>query len=118
LRKHATHPGSLDHYLTGPFAEPNLKGKVAHAVKASRYLAIHLRFEIDMLAHSLCEYGGGEEERKELEAYREIHFPALTHLKKTTEYAVLLLFPDIHVHLSCMLACIATCCKLNISCSR
>jgi len=91
---------------------------VAHAVKASRYLAIHLRFEIDMLAHSLCEYGGGEEERKELEAYREIHFPALTHLKKTTEYAVLLLFPDIHVHLSCMLACIATCCKLNISCSR
>ncbi|KAH8512211.1 hypothetical protein H0E87_009434 [Populus deltoides] len=85
LRKHATHPGSLDHYLTGPFAEPNLKGKVAHAVKASRYLAIHLRFEIDMLAHSLCEYGGGEEERKELEAYREIHFPALTHLKKTTE---------------------------------
>ncbi|KAJ6706762.1 O-FUCOSYLTRANSFERASE 2 [Salix viminalis] len=85
LRKHATHPGSLDHYLIGPFAEPNLKGKGGHAVKASRYLAIHLRFEIDMLAHSLCEYGGGEAERKELEAYREIHFPALTHLKKTTE---------------------------------
>ncbi|KAG6778473.1 hypothetical protein POTOM_014808 [Populus tomentosa] len=85
LRKHGTHPGSLDRYLTGPFAEPNLKGKVGRAVKASRYLAIHLRFEIDMLAHSLCEYGGGEEERKELEAYREIHFPALTHLKKTTE---------------------------------
>ncbi|KAG6776764.1 hypothetical protein POTOM_016552 [Populus tomentosa] len=85
LRKHATHPGPLDRYLTGPFAEPSLKGKVGRAVKASRYLAIHLRFEIDMLAHSLCEYGGGEEERKELEAYREIHFPALTHLKKTTE---------------------------------
>ncbi|KAJ6367420.1 hypothetical protein OIU78_000052 [Salix suchowensis] len=85
LRKHATHPGSLDHYLIGPFAEPNLKGKGGHAVKASRYLALHLRFEIDMLAHSLCEYGGGEAERKELEAYREIHFPALTHLKKTTE---------------------------------
>ncbi|KAJ6935034.1 hypothetical protein NC652_010124 [Populus alba x Populus x berolinensis] len=85
LRKHGTHTGSLDRYLTGPFAEPNLKGKVGRAVKASRYLAIHLRFEIDMLAHSLCEYGGGEEERKELEAYREIHFPALTHLKKTTE---------------------------------
>lgn len=44
-----------------------------------------------MLAHSLCEYGGGEAERKELEAYREIHFPALTHLKKTTEYAVFVL---------------------------
>ncbi|KAJ6401987.1 hypothetical protein OIU84_014126 [Salix udensis] len=62
-----------------------LQEKRGHAVKASRYLAIHLRFEIDMLAHSLCEYGGGEAERKELEAYREIHFPALTHLKKTTE---------------------------------
>ncbi|KAJ6925303.1 O-fucosyltransferase 15-like [Populus alba x Populus x berolinensis] len=85
LRKHGTHPGSLDRYLTGPFAEPSLKGKAGRAVKASRYLAIHLRFEIDMLAHSLCEYGGGEEERKELEAYREIHFPALTHLKKTTD---------------------------------
>lgn len=41
-----------------------------------------------MVAHSLCEFGGGEEERKELEAYREIHFPALTVLKKTTMYAV------------------------------
>ncbi|CAN1811184.1 O-fucosyltransferase 15 [Linum perenne] len=50
---------------------------------ASRFLALHLRFEIDMVAHSLCEYGGGREEAEELEAYREIHFPALTVLKKT-----------------------------------
>ena len=41
-----------------------------------------------MVAHSLCEFGGGDEERKELEAYREIHFPALTLLKKTKTYAV------------------------------
>ncbi|KAJ6999376.1 hypothetical protein NC653_010159 [Populus alba x Populus x berolinensis] len=46
LRKHGTHPGSLDRYLTGPFAEPSLKGKVGRAVKASRYLAIHLRDSI------------------------------------------------------------------------
>ncbi|CAI0467715.1 unnamed protein product [Linum tenue] len=46
-------------------------------------LALHLRFEIDMVAHSLCEYGGGQEEAEELEAYRKIHFPALTLLKKT-----------------------------------
>ncbi|KAK0577900.1 hypothetical protein LWI29_002001 [Acer saccharum] len=36
-----------------------------------------------MVAHSLCEFGGGEEERLELEAYREIHFPAPTLLKTT-----------------------------------
>ncbi|CAN1165721.1 O-fucosyltransferase 15 [Linum perenne] len=50
---------------------------------APHHLALHLRFEIDMVAHSLCEYGGGREEAEELEAYREIHFPALTVLKKT-----------------------------------
>ncbi|KAJ8761326.1 hypothetical protein K2173_001382 [Erythroxylum novogranatense] len=83
LRKHAVHPGPLDHYLVGSYAEPNTKEKHGGAVKASKYLALHLRFEIDMVAHSLCEYGGGEEEGKELEVYREIHFPALTHLKKT-----------------------------------
>jgi len=30
-----------------------------------------------MVAYSLCEFGGGEEERRELQAYREAHFPAL-----------------------------------------
>ncbi|WOG89739.1 hypothetical protein DCAR_0208978 [Daucus carota subsp. sativus] len=42
-----------------------------------KYLALHLRFEIDMVAYSLCEFGGGEKERKELQSYREIHFPLL-----------------------------------------
>jgi hypothetical protein len=37
-----------------------------------------------MVAHSLCEFGGGEEERKELEAYRDI--PALALMKNTTKY--------------------------------
>ncbi|XP_068324427.1 O-fucosyltransferase 15-like [Pyrus communis] len=84
LRQNESHPGPLDHYLVGSFAEPVKKQTKSRAKKASRYLALHLRFEIDMVAHSLCEFGGGEEERKELEAYREIHFPALTLLKKTT----------------------------------
>ncbi|KAL4333909.1 hypothetical protein GQ457_07G028150 [Hibiscus cannabinus] len=53
------------------------------AAKPSRYLALHLRFEIDMVAHSLCEFGGGEDERQELEAFQQIHFPALTELEKT-----------------------------------
>ncbi|KAF4379245.1 hypothetical protein G4B88_010639 [Cannabis sativa] len=86
LRHHESHPGGpLDHYLVGSYAEAFKRQNQSHPKKASRYLALHLRFEIDMVAHSLCEFGGGEEERKELEAYREIHFPALTLLKKTTK---------------------------------
>jgi hypothetical protein len=50
----------------------------------SRYLALHMRFEVDMVAYSLCEFGGGEEERRELHAFRETHFPALaTRLRNT-----------------------------------
>ncbi|KAL6876427.1 hypothetical protein ACP4OV_012999 [Aristida adscensionis] len=51
----------------------------------SRYLALHMRFEEDMVAYSLCEFGGGEAERRELQAYRETHFPALaTRLRNIT----------------------------------
>lgn len=83
MRRHV-HPGPLDSHLVGTYAETILKGKGARTMKNSRYLSLHLRFEIDMVAHSLCHFGGGEEERQELEAYREIHFPALVQLKKTT----------------------------------
>ncbi|CAM8993025.1 unnamed protein product [Rhodiola kirilowii] len=78
----ARRPGPLDRHLVGSYTDSILKKRKVLASKASKYLALHLRFEIDMVAHSLCDYGGGEEERKELEAYREIHFPALTQLKK------------------------------------
>ncbi|KAL2475693.1 O-fucosyltransferase family protein [Abeliophyllum distichum] len=82
MRQNDTGLGHLDHYLVGPFAKSEVKGQKNRAAKKSRYLALHLRFEIDMVAHSLCEYGGGEEERRELESYRAIHFPALMELKK------------------------------------
>ncbi|PWA53041.1 GDP-fucose protein O-fucosyltransferase [Artemisia annua] len=72
MRQNATHSGVLYENLIGPFAKP--KGKVK---KDFRYLALHLRFEIDMVALSLCDFGGGEEEKKELQAYRAIHFPGL-----------------------------------------
>lgn len=50
----------------------------------SRFVALHMRFEVDMVAYSLCEFGGGEEERRELQAFRETHFPALaTRLRNT-----------------------------------
>ncbi|KAJ4975501.1 hypothetical protein NE237_000607 [Protea cynaroides] len=81
LRQHKSRQGPLDHNLVGLFAEHTRKPPS----KMSRYLALHLRFEIDMVAHSLCDFGGGEEEREELEAYRAVHFPALTLLKKTTK---------------------------------
>ncbi|CDP04443.1 unnamed protein product [Coffea canephora] len=83
MRQNMSRLGPLDKHLLGPLAEPKKKGQRSHSTKASRYLALHLRFEIDMVAHSLCEFGGGKEEQKELEAYREKHFPALIELKKT-----------------------------------
>ncbi|PWA70925.1 GDP-fucose protein O-fucosyltransferase [Artemisia annua] len=72
MRQNATHSGVLYENLVGPFAKP--KGKVK---KYFRYLALHLRFEIVMVALSLCDFGGGEEEKKELQAYCAIHFPGL-----------------------------------------
>ncbi|KAI7752096.1 hypothetical protein M8C21_023107 [Ambrosia artemisiifolia] len=80
MRQNATHSGILDENLVGPFAKS--KGKIK---KDFRYLALHLRFEIDMVAHSLCDFGGGEEEKKELQAYREIHFPGLVELNDSTK---------------------------------
>lgn len=87
MRQHAAKPGTLDHYLVGPHTVSAMIARSNRATKASKYLALHLRFEIDMVAHSLCEFGGGEEERQELEAYRQIHFPALTELKNTEKCA-------------------------------
>ncbi|KAK8642224.1 hypothetical protein V6N13_011579 [Hibiscus sabdariffa] len=83
LHKHSAQPGLLDHYLVGPHAVSAIIARNDRATKPSRYMALHLRFEIDMVAHSLCEFGGGEDERRELEAFRQIHFPALTELEKT-----------------------------------
>ncbi|XP_015696062.1 O-fucosyltransferase 6-like isoform X1 [Oryza brachyantha] len=39
--------------------------------RSKNYIALHLRFEPDMLAFSGCYYGGGEKERKELGAIRK-----------------------------------------------
>ncbi|KAI3987228.1 hypothetical protein MKX01_031712 [Papaver californicum] len=38
---------------------------------ANRFIAVHLRFEPDMLAFSGCYYGGGDKERNELGAIRK-----------------------------------------------
>ncbi|KAG0473408.1 hypothetical protein HPP92_015265 [Vanilla planifolia] len=86
MRQPRSHPNPLVHNLVGPFAvSPNINKKSTLPSLASRYLAIHLRYEIEMAAYSLCYFGGGKEEVEELEAYRQIHFPVLTALRKTTK---------------------------------
>ncbi|KAJ6708637.1 O-FUCOSYLTRANSFERASE 16 [Salix koriyanagi] len=48
-------------------------GKLVHRMrmKSKHFIALHLRFEPDMLAFSGCYYGGGDKERKELGAIRK-----------------------------------------------
>lgn len=85
MRRH-TSWGLVEHDLLGRFAtESNMKGGKDPPKLASRYLAVHVRFEIDMAAYSMCYFGGGKEEEEELEAYRAVHFPALSLLKKTSK---------------------------------
>ncbi|KAM7500689.1 hypothetical protein LguiA_025103 [Lonicera macranthoides] len=77
IRKYNVKRNMLDEQLLGNFM-PNVP-LTGHNTKKgpSKYLALHLRFEVDMVAYSLCEFGGGETERRELQAYRELHFPLL-----------------------------------------
>ncbi|QHO23882.1 uncharacterized protein DS421_12g367390 [Arachis hypogaea] len=73
----------LDTQLLGKFVD---KKKDHDSAKGSiKYLALHLRFEVDMVAYSLCEFRGGESERRELQAYRKSHFSLLIErLKNST----------------------------------
>ncbi|KAF7151139.1 hypothetical protein RHSIM_Rhsim02G0144700 [Rhododendron simsii] len=78
IRKFDAARNMLDKQLLGNFmSNTPLKGKDAAVGDQSKYLALHLRFEVDMVAYSQCEFGGGEDEREELRAYRESHFPLL-----------------------------------------
>ncbi|KAK8955996.1 hypothetical protein KSP40_PGU006928 [Platanthera guangdongensis] len=85
MRRHKSRWSLLEHNLLNQTSKSNHNSKAIQPPKASRYLAIHLRFEIDMAAYSLCSFGGGEEEERELEAYREVHFPALNAMRKNTK---------------------------------
>uniref|UniRef100_A0A7N0UA50 O-fucosyltransferase family protein n=1 Tax=Kalanchoe fedtschenkoi TaxID=63787 RepID=A0A7N0UA50_KALFE len=70
IRSYDASQGRLDRQLLP-------RGSDRTSLAPLRYLALHLRFEIDMVAYSMCDFGGGENERRELEAYREEHFPIL-----------------------------------------
>ncbi|OAY71713.1 Uncharacterized protein ACMD2_21923 [Ananas comosus] len=77
IRKHDSRLTELDKQLFGDH-RPQTSLRIHHNLTSpAKYLALHMRFEMDMVAYSLCDFGGGEKERKELQAYREIHFPTL-----------------------------------------
>jgi hypothetical protein len=43
-----------------------------YAQETAKYLALHLRFDKDMAAHSACDFGGGKAERLALAKYRSV----------------------------------------------
>ncbi|XP_024437199.1 O-fucosyltransferase 8 isoform X2 [Populus trichocarpa] len=77
IRKYDTAQRMLDKQLVGEFLPGSPSKKHDSERGPSKYLALHLRFEVDMIAYSLCDFGGGEKEKRELQAYRESHFPLL-----------------------------------------
>ncbi|XP_042519780.1 O-fucosyltransferase 8-like isoform X1 [Macadamia integrifolia] len=85
LRKYDFALNQLDKQLLGNFIPNNPSKQKQPSTVRSKYLALHLRFEIDMVAYSLCEFGGGDNERQELQAYRERHFPLLIERLKNTK---------------------------------
>ncbi|XP_024989360.1 O-fucosyltransferase 6-like [Cynara cardunculus var. scolymus] len=55
---------------TEPICEMGEKLVERMRMKSKRFIALHLRFESDMLAFSGCYFGGGDREREELEQIR------------------------------------------------
>ncbi|XP_016509139.1 O-fucosyltransferase 6 [Nicotiana tabacum] len=57
--------------FTDPIIEMGRKLVERIRMKSNHFVALHLRFEPDMLAFSGCYYGGGDKERKELGKIRK-----------------------------------------------
>ncbi|GAQ82620.1 O-fucosyltransferase family protein [Klebsormidium nitens] len=51
-----------------------MSARMRAATGGRPWIAVHLRFEIDMVAYSMCNFGGGKEEQKVLHAYRMTHW--------------------------------------------
>ncbi|KAK1557219.1 hypothetical protein Q3G72_020548 [Acer saccharum] len=85
IRKYDSERSMLDKQLLGNFI-PNFPSEHQNIARGlSSYLALHLRFEEDMVAYSQCDFGGGKDEQKELQAYREIHFTLLMECLKISK---------------------------------
>ncbi|KAM6575013.1 hypothetical protein CsatA_023340 [Cannabis sativa] len=88
IRKYDAARSLLDKQLLGnflPFGNTKIRDDSSIVSGHSKYLALHLRFEVDMVAYSFCDFGGGERERRELQAYRKIHFPLLMERLKNSK---------------------------------
>lgn len=77
VRKYETAKSLLDKELLGKYISSVPLRKQVAITSSSKYLALHLRFEVDMVAYSMCDFGGGEDEKRELQVYRDEHFPIL-----------------------------------------
>lgn len=88
LDVHLLGPKSASSLILHNKSDPPARKKASSSI-SSKYLALHLRFEIDMVAHSLCYFGGGEREQKELDSYRQKHFPSLSTLTKTKKFVLI-----------------------------
>ncbi|PSS18011.1 GDP-fucose protein O-fucosyltransferase isoform 2 [Actinidia chinensis var. chinensis] len=71
------------------FTDPiiQMAEKLVHRMRkrSKHYIALHLRFEPDMLAFSGCYYGGGDKERKELGGIRK-RWKTLHEILRTQAY--------------------------------
>ncbi|XP_042504883.1 O-fucosyltransferase 29-like isoform X2 [Macadamia integrifolia] len=70
--------------FTKPIRELGNKLAMKMQKMAKRFIAVHLRFEPDMLAFSGCYYGGGDKERNELSQIRK-QWPTLPPLSPEGE---------------------------------
>ncbi|KAK1548991.1 hypothetical protein Q3G72_035101 [Acer saccharum] len=66
IRKYDSKRSTLDKQLPGNFI-PNFPSEHQNIARGlSSYLALHLKFEEDMIAYSQCDFRGGKDERNEL----------------------------------------------------
>ncbi|GBG67936.1 hypothetical protein CBR_g1055 [Chara braunii] len=57
------------------FGEKNPISVELDDLPQEKYVALHLRFDKDMVAHSKCDYGGGRAQRIALDSYRSFAWP-------------------------------------------
>ncbi|KAL4563314.1 hypothetical protein LXL04_027354 [Taraxacum kok-saghyz] len=86
IRKYDGPKNKLDKQLLGNFiTNKDTDTDIDTDREPLKYLALHLRFEVDMVAYSLCDFGGGQFEKDELQTYRESHFPLLMQRLKNSK---------------------------------
>ncbi|CAH9070192.1 unnamed protein product [Cuscuta epithymum] len=65
---------ALVHRLRFPEEEVNSSDNDSKQGAGEKFVAVHLRFDKDMAAHSACDFGGGKAEKLALAKYRQIYW--------------------------------------------